>query len=129
LQIGEHAVARQFQRGGKDGHRLGLRTAATPASARRIALSMRLDDAPASRKARSVGGGERVRDDRSGQGPRPAQGREAGQRQGPGHGPRHAQGRDPGQFRDQGHGRAARRDEPAADGAMADALKRALQRR
>jgi uncharacterized protein len=94
------------------------------AKRRRIALSMRLDDAPGSREARAAGGGDRGRDERPAQGPRPPQGREPGRRPGPGHGARQ------GQFQGQGQGRGgARRDEPAADGAMADALKRALQRR
>jgi protein Tex len=71
------------------------------AKRRRIALSMRLDDATGTREARAAGAGDRGRDERPAQGSRPPQGR----------------------------GGATRRDEPAADGAMADALKRALQRR
>jgi uncharacterized protein len=73
------------------------------AKRRRIALSMRLDDAPGSREARAAGSaatGDRGRDGPPRQAPRA-----------------------------QGRGGAPRRDEPTADGAMADALKRALQRR
>jgi uncharacterized protein len=97
------------------------------AKRRRIALSMRLDDATGSREARAAGGGDRARDDRPAPGAR-GPGRDGDSRQGArmGGGPgrsttnTHAQ--------DQGRG-APRRDEPREDGAMADALKRALQRR
>jgi uncharacterized protein len=92
------------------------------AKRRRIALSMRLDEATglrAGNDARAVDGG------RGGQGARPGGGshRDHG---GGGSRPTVGRGDRGGQGGNAGHGR---RDEPQADGAMAEALKRALQSR
>ncbi|MCC6170618.1 MAG: S1 RNA-binding domain-containing protein, partial [Gammaproteobacteria bacterium] len=84
---------------------------------RRIALSMRLDEPAGPREARAAGG-ERGRD-----APRGA-GHDSTRHGGAGRGVPGREGR-----REPGHGSTPRRDEPRGDGIMADALKRALQRR